>query len=184
MVCILHQSNFRPYRFKISVFDFSVEISVHLAWFRVNGTPKHIVVVVVINSSSSRNWAPWWHRTNFRLAENSCVQVFCLHGNTLNVRKFRSSRSKFVWTEHIEHRIYWTIVWRKWPVKFFSPSKIRPIPWEGSLCWVWPESLSLHFFVLMGVIVWYQTVKSFSALSIRCVAMWDVTVIAIWEATV
>ena len=66
-----------------------------------------------------------------------------------------------MWSEHIEHRIYWTIVWRKWPVKFLSRSKIRPIPWERSLCWVWPESLSLHFFVLMGVIVWYQTVKSF-----------------------
>ena len=66
-----------------------------------------------------------------------------------------------MWSEHIEHRIYWTIVWRKWPVKFLSRSKIRPIPWERSLCWVWPESLSLHFFVLMGLIVWYQTVKSF-----------------------
>ena len=128
-----------------------------------------IVVVAVINSSSSRNWAlfslDFCHDgtgRNFRLAENSCVQVFCLHGNTLNVRKFRrladqsSCDQSILSTEYIEPSCEGS-----GRSNFLAGQKFAR--YREKVVYVGFGQKACHciFFVLMEVIVWYQTVKSF-----------------------
>ena len=97
----------------------------------------------------------FFHSTSVMMApdELSTGWKFVLSGvlftrnHVKRTKIWTSSRSKFVWTEHIEHRIYSAIsngsVWRKSPFKFFSRSKISPIPWERSLYWASLESLLL-----------------------------------------